>query len=205
DWQLYYLMPEEWRWRRVWEREPPEAAARRVRAVVPGVVQHDLLDAGVLPHPYEGENSRLWEWTSARDWIYEREFVPPADWAAAAVRLRFEGVDYTCHVFLNGEPLGEHTGMFLPFEIDVTGRLRLGETNRRLVVVEHAPEEQGQIGWTSRVRHWKARFAYGWDLCPRLVPLGIWDRVSLIATGDAWLADVALHSNLSIDRTEAAL
>lgn len=205
DWRLYYLMPEEWRWRRVWEREPPEAPARRVRAVVPGVVQHDLLDAGVLPHPYEGENSRLWEWTWARDWIYERDFVPPAGWGAAAVRLRFEGVDHTCHVYLNGELLGEHTGMFLPFELDVTGRLRLGEPNRLLVVVQHAPEPRGQIGWTSLVRHWKARFAYGWDWCTRLVPLGIWDRVSLIATGDAWLKDVALHTNLSIDRTEAAL
>ena len=99
------------------------------------------------------------------------------------MRLRFEGVDHTAHVFLNGEPLGEHAGMLLPFEFDVTERLRPGEPNRLLVVVEHAPDEQGQIGWTSRVRHWKARFAYGWDWCTRLVPLGIWDRVSLRATG----------------------
>src|SRR5687767_2310815 len=68
DWQLYYLLPNEWRWRKVWQAEPPEAAARRIRAMVPGVVQQDLLDAGVLPHPYEGLNSRLWEWTSQRDW-----------------------------------------------------------------------------------------------------------------------------------------
>lgn len=205
DWRLYYLMPTEWRWRRVWEAEPPEAAPRRIQAVVPGVVQHDLLDAGVLPHPYEGENSRLWEWTWARDWVYEREFVPPAEWEAATVRLRFEGVDHTCHVFLNGVFLGEHTGMFLPFEFDVTEPLRPGEPNRLLVVVEHAPQEQGQIGWTSRVRHWKARFAYGWDWCTRLVPLGIWDRVALLATGEVWLRDVAVHTNLSLDRREAAL
>ena len=68
-WTVYWLMPAEWRWRRVWEREPPEAGARRMRAVVPGTVQEDLLDRGALPHPYRGENSRLWEWTWARDWI----------------------------------------------------------------------------------------------------------------------------------------
>jgi beta-mannosidase len=209
-WSVYWLMPAEWRWRRVWEREPPEAAARRMPAVVPGTVQEDLLAAGAgspaaLPHPYQGENSRLWEWTWQRDWVYEREFVPPADWAGAAVRLRFAGIDHTGHVFLNGEPLGVTQGMFVPCEFDVTDRLRWDEANRLLVVVEHAPEQEAQIGWTSRVRHWKARFAYGWDWCTRLVPLGIWDRVSLRATGEAWLDTVAIHTHLSIDRKEAAL
>ena len=79
DWQLYYLLPHEWRWRKVWEGEPPEALARRVRAVVPGVVQQDLLEAGLLPPPYEGLNSRLCEWTSERDWVYTKEFTPPAE------------------------------------------------------------------------------------------------------------------------------
>src|SRR6266536_1260101 len=110
DWQVYYLLPNEWRWRKVWETEPPEAASRRVRAVVPGHVQSDLLDAGLLPHPYEGLNSRLWEWTSPRDWVYTKEFTPPVDLGGGAIRLRFEGVDHTAHVFLNGELLGEHTG-----------------------------------------------------------------------------------------------
>jgi beta-mannosidase len=205
DWTVYPLMPNEWLWRRVWEREPVEARVGRVRAVVPGVVQHDLLDAGALPHPHERENSRLWEWTWARDWIYEKEFTPPAELAGQVVRLRFEGVDHTCHVYLNGHHLVDHEGMFVPFEVDVTETLRPGEVNRLLVVVERAPDEQGQIGWTSRVRHWKARFAYGWDFTARLVPVGIWDDVSLIVTGDAWLRDVSVYTNLSLDQREAAV
>src|SRR5205085_2012037 len=66
-------------------------------------------------------------------------------------------------------------------------------------------DEQGQSGWTSKVYHWKPRFAYGWDCCARLVPLGLWDSVSLEATGTAWLRDVAVHTNLSTDFKEAAL
>jgi beta-mannosidase len=205
DWQNYYLLPNEWRWRKVWEAEPPEAPARRIRSVVPGHVQQDVLDAGLLPHPYEGLNSRQWEWTSERDWVYTKEFVAPDELEGATVRLRFEGVDHTAHVFLNGEALGEHAGTLVPFEFDVTERLRWGQANRLLVVVERAPEGQAQIGWTSRVRHWKPRFAYGWDWCTRLVPLGIWDSVSLEVTGAAWLRDVAIHTNLSIDQKEAAL
>src|SRR5205807_496655 len=87
----------------------------------------------------------------------------------------------------------------------VTERLRRGEPRRLLVVGERAPDEPGQIGWTSRVRHWKPRFAYGWDWCTRLVPLGIWDSVSLDATGTSWLSAVAVHLHLSTDRKEAAL
>jgi beta-mannosidase len=205
DWQLYHLLPNEWRWRKVWEAEPPEAPARRLPARVPGHVQQDLLDAGVLPHPYEGLNSRLWEWTSERDWIYTKEFTPPAELTGGSLRLQFEGIDHSGHVFLNGERLGEHTGTLVPFEFDVTDRLRPGEPNRLLVIVERAPEGQAQIGWTSRVRHWKPRFAYGWDWCTRLVPLGLWGSVSLVATGPAWLRDVAVHTNLSNDLKEAAL
>jgi beta-mannosidase len=205
DWQVYHLLPNEWRWRKVWEAEPPEAPARRLSAVVPGHVQSDLLDAGVLPHPYEGLNSRLWEWTSERDWVYTKEFDAPAAPEGGVVRLRFEGVDHTAHVFLNGELLGEHAGTLVPFELDVTDRLRRDAVNRLLVVVERAPDGQAQIGWTSRVRHWKPRFAYGWDWCTRLVPLGIWDSVSLEETGSAWLRDVAIHPNLSEDLKEAAL
>jgi beta-mannosidase len=205
DWQLYYLLPNEWRCRKVWEREPPEAPARRVRAVVPGVVQQDLLDAGWLPPPYEGLNSRLWEWTSERDWVYTKEFIPPSELAGGVIRLRFEGVDHTGTVFLNGEPLGEHQGTLAPFEFDVSDRLRDGEPNRLVVVVERAPPLPGQIGWTSRVRQWKPRFAYGWDECVRLVPLGIWDSVSLVASGCCWLSDVAVHNNLSTDLKEAAV
>ncbi len=205
DWQVYFMLPNEWRWRRVWERDPPEAPARRVRAVVPGHVQSDLLDAGLLPPPYEGLNSRLWEWTSARDWIYTKEFTPAKELSGGVIRLRFQGVDHTAHVFLNGQPLGEHEGTLVPFEFDVTDRLLPDELNRLLVVVERAPDEPGQIGWTSRVRHWKPRFAYGWDGCTRLVPLGIWDSVSLEATGPTRLAEVAVFTNLANDLKEAAL
>src|SRR6266567_7092511 len=95
DWQVYHLLPNEWRWRKVWEKDPPEAPSRRVRAVVPGVVQQDLLDAKLLPHPYEGLNSRLWEWTSERDWVYTRELTPPAELAGGIIRLRVEGEDDT--------------------------------------------------------------------------------------------------------------
>lgn len=54
---------------------------------------------------------------------YERAF----DFAAAPGRrqfLHFGAVNYDAKVYLNGEPLGSHTGGFTPFEFEVTGKLK---------------------------------------------------------------------------------
>ncbi|MEM7107730.1 MAG: glycoside hydrolase family 2 TIM barrel-domain containing protein [Bacteroidota bacterium] len=40
------------------------------------------------------------------------------------VLLYFEGVNYHCKVYLNGEYLGEHTGGFTPFQFDVSALLK---------------------------------------------------------------------------------
>jgi beta-mannosidase len=72
-----------------------------------------------------------------------------------------------------------------------------------VVICEHAPREVGQIGRTSEVRLWKARFAYDWDWCTRLVPIGIFDAVSLRVTGPAFIRDVQVHTQLSEDLTSA--
>src|SRR5438132_872944 len=98
------------------------------------------------------------------------------------------------HLSLDGEDWTVY--WLLPTEWDVTADLRPGEENRLLVVVERAPALQGQIGWTSRERRWKSRFAYGWDWCARLVPVGIWDSVSLRAWQGARFRTVTLHTNL---------
>lgn len=205
DWTLYWLLPHEWESRKVWEHEPSNATSRRIPAVVPGHAQEALLRSGALPDWRVGENSRLWEWTSARDWIYEKRFEVSSDHSGRVFRLRFEGIDDTAHVFLNGEKVGSHTGQFVAAEWNVTDRIRFEEPNHLLVVVEHAPDLQGQAGRTSRERRWKSRFAYGSDLSPRLVPVGLWDSVSLLITGPAWFENVSIYTNVANDRTEAAV
>jgi beta-mannosidase len=207
DWQILGLAPSEWVWRKVGGADTDldnlqPAAPPWIPATVPGDVQSDLEDAGEIPDWRRDLNSRACEWTSQRDWVYRKEFDVSANLEGKTVRLRFEGVDYACHVFLNGHPLGGHEGTYTPFEFEATDRLIYGGRNRLIVVVEHAPSEpevQGQIGWTSRVRRWKPRFAYGWDWCTRLIPLGIVDDVSLIVSEEAQIKDVWVRPELASD------
>lgn len=210
DWQLIHLMPTEWVWRQVWKEdwEPSNnpAAGLWINGTVPGDVISDALDAGLIANPYVDMQSRAAEWTSERDWVYRKRFDVPRSMSRQTVRLQFTGVDYTCHVYLNGQLLGKHDGMFVPFEFDVSQLLRFGKSNTLVVVVEHMPPVnlvQGQIGWSSEARIWKSRFAYNWDWCTRLVPLGIWQSVRVIATDKQWLSDAWVRT--SVDQETATL
>ena len=207
DWLLTPLLPHEFWWRQAWKESwsptgcPPWG--EWIRACVPGDVVADTLDAGLIPHPYQDMNSLACEWLSERDWVYRKTFAVPDNWRGKHIRLRFDGVDYACEVYLNDHLLGRHEGMFTPFGFDVSDILRFGEPNCLTVLVEHKPPVdvvQGQIGWTSRARVWKSRFAYDWDWCTRLVPLGIWQSVHLLVTDEAWIEDMWIRPRVAGDK-----
>jgi beta-mannosidase len=54
---------------------------------------------------------------------FRKDFHVPTDLLGQRLFLRFGAVDYFADVWLNGEYLGAHEGMFNPFEFDVTDRL----------------------------------------------------------------------------------
>jgi len=203
DWRVLPLMPREWEWRRVWEKPEAVTPALWIPAQVPGTVQEDAFDAGLIPDYTTDFHSRDCEWTSERDWVYLKEFPTPDVPADGVVRLIFEGVDHECRVYLNGQLLGHHEGMYDAFEFEVTSLLNSEGPNKLVVICEHAPREVGQIGRTSEVRLWKARFAYDWDWCTRLVPIGIYESVRLEVTGPAYIKDVQVHTQLTEDLSEA--
>lgn len=160
-----------------------------IPATVPGDVQSDALDAGIIDEIITGFNARKAEWTYQRDWVYIKRFTPETV-SCRRIRLCFDGVDYACQVYLNGRWLGNHEIAWIPFEFDITDKLLPGQENSLIVLVKAAPDAQCQFGYTSKVRHLKARFAYGWDWCTRLVPLGIWKDVYLKYDQEAAVEDL---------------
>jgi len=58
--------------------------------------------------------------------------------AMGALFVCFKGVDYIAHVFVNGELLGSHEGMFAPFEFDCTAVARTGNNTLLVKVVNDA-------------------------------------------------------------------
>ena len=55
---------------------------------------------------------------------YQTYFDLPWNWTDQRIILRFGSVNYLAEVWLNGEQLGQHEGGHLPFEFDITNKLK---------------------------------------------------------------------------------
>lgn len=202
-WRLRGFLGEEWRWARAHEADPP-SLDHWIEASVPGSIHDDLWRAGDIADPYIARNSLLCEWVPERTWVYATRFREPPR-AGQECRLRFEGIDFEADIFLNGELLGHHLGMFSAAEYEVAGLLRAEPANALAVVIAPAPREEPQVGRTERVRTAKSRMGYGWDFCPRLVNLGIWDGVSMEWSGPHRIVDVSVRTTIERDSGAADL
>ncbi|MEV6960761.1 sugar-binding domain-containing protein [Streptomyces sp. NPDC051207] len=152
-------------------------------ARVPGSVLDDLHRAGQVPDPYHADNSLAAEWVPQRTWLYRREITAAPLAGGERAVLRFDGVDHDVTVLVDGREVAHHSGMYLPFEVDVTDRLAAGGTHLLAVAVHPAPHSEPRVGRTDRVRIHKSRMGYGWDFCPRMVHQGIWKPVTLEIAG----------------------
>ncbi|NLG27443.1 MAG: hypothetical protein GX557_06000, partial [Chloroflexi bacterium] len=156
-----------------------------VPARVPGSVQSALRDAGILPDWNIGINYRECEWVENRHWIYRTQI--PDEWVAGPgtvgqqFRLECLGLDYCGWVWLNRAEIGAFVGTHVPHTFDLTQHLK-PSGNVLEIVFDLPPRWLGQFGYTSQMREWKPRYNYTWDWVPRLLQVGIWDAVTLVAS-----------------------
>lgn len=162
---------------------------------VPGGVSLALYRAGWLEYPYYGMNSLKCEWVENRWWMYETTFAKPR-LEGNRFKLLFHGVDYDALIYVNHQFLGEHVGMYESFSYDITDIFHSSETLTVQVMIKHAPDEVAQVGRTSETTTQKARFNYKWDFGTRLVNLGIWEDVEIVAENDYVLQDLHIGSDL---------
>lgn len=158
-----------------------------IPAKVPGSVYDDLLRAGLIKDPDIELNSLDCEWVANRWWVYECRFPTPEKKDDQRSILVFDGIDYEAVIFFNGQQMAEHKGMYTQCRIDVTDRFKQEGENLLLVVIKSAPDEMGQIGYTSRTHTQKARFNYKWDFSTRIVNLGLYGPVTIEQKGNAEL------------------
>ncbi|CAH0243285.1 beta-glucuronidase [Plantibacter cousiniae (nom. nud.)] len=71
-------------------------------------------------------------------WVYyQRTVTIPRGWTDERVRLRFDAATHAARVYVDDAFVGEHQGGYTPFEIDITGRVRPGDTVRLTVGVDN--------------------------------------------------------------------
>lgn len=184
-------------WSRGWE------------ARVPGCVHSTLIEAGIIPEPGLGTNVLACRWVEETIWIYRRTFSCAAVPEGGRAWLRFEQLDLSARIFLNGRLVGEHANQFRPFQAEVSEWLVAGE-NEVIVEVEsglHLTRDRSAAGLGVKANYlltkmpWmrKTHNQHGWDWAPRLLNVGIPGKVSLeVVRGPRW-QDVSVSAEVSDD------
>jgi len=123
--------------------------------------------------------------------------------------LRFKGVDYKAHAFLNGSFIGSHEGFFAPFEFDVTTVARPG-ANTLVVRVENDAAMLGNAAWGQPEALGDKIYAatgpgwddpdLGWSHCPP--GMGIYQDVMFEARATAFVSDIFARPLADEDRVE---
>lgn len=164
-----------------------------IPAAVPGVVHTDLLAAGLIPDPYDGDNERALEWIGLCDWTWRLVFDAPdgalSEGAAASrTDLVADGLDTIATVTVNGAVLGSTRNQHRGYRWDLADLLR--PHGNELVVelrsaIEYAREREAVLGARphsyvhpfNTIR--KTACNFGWDWGPALVTAGIWKRIGI--------------------------
>ncbi len=118
---------------------------------------------------------------------YRRSFTPPDKWRGRHVRLRFEGVNNSAQVWVNGHEVGYHESGFTVFEFDVTPHLKFGQPNTIAV----------------RVCKWTLTHEYDTDDVWFLG--GIWRDTYLYSLPAQRIDDYTLRTELDSDYCDAVL
>ena len=190
------------------------------KAVVPGTVLTSLVADGVYPEPLYGENNRpdkIPDSLCRTAYWYRRMLTVPASYAGKHVWLRFDGVNYAAEVWVNGHPAGTVRGAFARGLFDVTPYVVPGQAGAvavRILPMPHPgiPAEQTIAAGTGRNGGETARdgpsflCTIGWDWIPgiRDRDMGLWQGVTLRATGPVTVSDPFVVSTLPLPRTDSA-
>ena len=189
----------------------------KVNAKVPGQVQLDLLNSGIIQDPYINLNDTKTRWVGTSDWKYSSIFyISNVD---GKYFLEFQGLDTICNIILNGKEIGITDNQFVKYMLSVsviTGENRLElyfknpvEWAYRKSMDYPYPVPDGfaieQNGVKNRNFIRKEQCSFSWDWGPCCLPIGIWKDLKLISISKSvyltdWTVDITLRdSNFVLD------
>ena len=190
------------------------------QAVVPGTVLTTLVQAGVYPEPFYGENNRpdrIPESLNKSSYWYRATVDVPASYKGRRTWLNLDGINYSAEVWLNGTYLGTMKGAFKRGIYDVTDAVKPGEKATIAVLVKPQPhpgdphehtiaDGMGLNGGITAIDGPTFLSTIGWDWLPAIRDrnTGIWREVFLTSTGPVLVKDPLVTTDLPLPRTDSA-
>jgi beta-mannosidase len=189
---------------------------------LPGDVHSALLAADRIPDPYFGENEKQVMWVNETAWAVERSFTAGTADIDGYLTLTLSEVDCIATILLNGDVVARTENSFIRNDIDVTGKVRVGDNTLRVefdiapdVAKARADAHPFPIPFTYNYQtnglkgiHMnfirKAACHAGWDWGICLMPVGIYGTMSLrksrLARQDSVQVDQS-HGDSSVELT----
>jgi hypothetical protein len=195
-------------------------AAGWFAATVPGTVLTTLVNDHVYPEPTYGENERpeiIPESLNKTSYWYRTEIAVPKSYAGRHVWLNFAGINYSAVVWVNGAQVGTMRGAFARGRFDISNNVRPGKNAVVAVLVSPQPHPGVPIEHTVRNGVGKNGgitaldgptflSTIGWDWLPavRDRDTGIWQPVTLDATGPVEIEEPLVTTDLPLPKTDSA-
>jgi len=193
-------------------------------ATVPGTVLASLVNDHVYPEPLYGENNRpeiIPESLAHTSYWYRTAVDVPASYKGRRIWLNFDGVNYSATVWVNGAQVGVMRGAFSRGIFDITANVKAGKQAVLAVLVSPQPHPGvphehtlraglGQNGGITAIDGPTFLSTIGWDWIPAIRDrdTGIWQKVSISATGPVVMKDPLVTTDLplpKIDSTDVAI
>ncbi|MEU5156420.1 glycoside hydrolase family 2 protein [Glycomyces sp. NPDC021274] len=182
--------------------DAPEAVAAPlaagIPAAVPGEAHLDLVRAGLINDPFDGDNESAQQWIGDTAWRFTTEFNWSDD-GSARHDLVAHGLDTVAVVSLNGIELGRTENQHRGYRWDVRRALRDGANTLTVNFAAPVPEAEARAardGALPRVNHHeynqirKMACSFGWDWGIDVAGAGIWKPIGLESWSGVRVASV---------------
>jgi hypothetical protein len=135
------------------------------------------------------------EWENIKIGWLQKKFPVPANWNGKHIVLHFDAVAGDAQILVNGKVAGHHFGIFLPFDVDVTGLIIPGKENEVSVGIRKASlfDKTGPYGR----RTYQAGSFWGQHIA------GIWQDVYLEALPQVHITNVYIKPLVGAGQLEA--
>jgi beta-mannosidase len=179
-------------------RSVAAALAAGIPAVVPGEAHLDLLAAGLIADPFDGDNEAAQQWIGDTSWRWSTTF----DWQpgdATRHDLVAHGLDTVATVELNGTVVGRTQNMHRGYRWDVRPLLVPGANTLTVTFAAPVPEALARAerdGALPRVNHHeynqlrKMACSFGWDWGIDVAGAGIWKPIGIESWSGVRIASV---------------
>lgn len=178
------------------------AGTIRCNATVPGNIENDLYQAGIVGDPYVQLNAMSLRPYEFYEWVYSREFECASP---VPMRLVCEGLDCIATCFINGKAVGSSENALISHVFNVPAELLQSGVNTIAIHLASAnnafrryPLEGSSFSAFpfnyESIRIRKPAHAWGWDITPRFALGGIFRDIRLEEIPDFEIEECLLQT-----------